>query len=160
MDQFEFALLHGMLIQFLKTSRDNNLLEAVLALFKTNPGSENLFLLFSIEKYWEDNRLPDLAGKAKAIRLENEKTLVETGQIDKKTTEEREKAFVKRLAEEKEKASKPSAPYSVKNVAQTTESSKNTWLESLKSKFEGKSFSEILTSGIKSIMDRAKNPSS
>ncbi len=145
MVHFEFGLLRGMLFRYLLANKDFSLVETGLFLFKANPETENLYLLYCLEKTWEEEEKKDWAAKTKEVREENENLLSESGQLEKKAPADREAAFSKRWAEEKAKAAKPPADYSVKVLAKDMPGAEILGtIHDLKFYLKGKSAREIL----------------
>ncbi|MFZ2959356.1 MAG: HEAT repeat domain-containing protein [Candidatus Ozemobacteraceae bacterium] len=140
---FEFSLVRPMLCDFLRQTKDVEILNSGLLFFKANPENGNLYSLYVLEAGWRNDNWIEIADIAQGIRLENEKLLIGSGQLEAQEAKSREKEFVQRFAEEKSRATKAPSPYSVKKLSESDSSSIAALLDFLKNEFGGKSLREI-----------------
>ena len=132
MIHFDFTLVRDMLFQFLFGTENSPLFDAGLSIFRNNPESQNLYLLYKLEKHFDAAKKTDFAGRVKSTRSENIKVLSDLGQVDLKDPEGMEKEFKRKMDLEKTRSSQPAAPYSIKAVSQGKDAGSSSWFAKLR----------------------------
>ncbi|MBF0406899.1 MAG: HEAT repeat domain-containing protein [Candidatus Riflebacteria bacterium] len=129
---FDFVAIRDILYDYLRVCDSAEPFSTALFFFNSNPDSENLFVLYSLEKHLINKSNLDDAKKVYNTRMENYTILHQTQQISIATWKESEEILEKRFQEAEARKKTPPADYSVKTLSkESVQKSFYNYVESL-----------------------------